>query len=205
MAGTPKLVGNGFYLTAEMIAEVLGYVPGNPTADLNDATAAPVDAVAATNSLTSDNTNVTAGDTVTIGTKVYTFVSPVGSTEGNVLRGASADASLTNLVRAILHTGTPNTDYKCALPHPDVSSAAVASHALALSALVNGVAGNAIALATDAVTLTVGGALFTGGIDGTPGSRRDLILTDDDELYICIADADETTAGAWKQIELTAL
>lgn len=86
--------------------------------------------------LTSDNTNVTEGKTVTIGTKVYNFQGTVGTTEGNVHIGGDADASLLNLIRAINHTGTPNTDYYCAAANADVTAdAAVTSHAITVRAI----------------------------------------------------------------------
>jgi hypothetical protein len=46
-------------------------------------------------------TNPSNGDTVTINTIVYTFVTTIGTTAGNILIGASADASCQNLVEAI--------------------------------------------------------------------------------------------------------
>ncbi len=36
------------------------------------------------------------------------------------LSGGSAAVALDNLKSAIMHTGTPNTDYKCAAVHPQV-------------------------------------------------------------------------------------
>jgi hypothetical protein len=61
-------------------------------------------------------------DTVTIGTKVYTFKTALTPTEGEVLIAVTLAAALLNLIRAINHTGTPNTDYKCAAVNPDVSA-----------------------------------------------------------------------------------
>jgi hypothetical protein len=113
-------------------------------------------AIPATATLTSNNTNVTANDTVTIAGKVYKFVTPVGSTEGNVLIGADADATLLNLIRAINHTGTPNTDYKCAAANARVTAAAaVTNHAFIVSSIVaDDLSGNEVAIAKSAVTLT---------------------------------------------------
>lgn len=80
-------------------------------------------------SITSNNTNVSDGDTLTVGGKTYTFKTALTPTEGEVLIGANADASLLNLIRAINHTGTPDTDYKCAAANVAVSAdAAVTSH-----------------------------------------------------------------------------
>lgn len=46
--------------------------------------------------------NLVATDTIQIGNGTYTFVSAIGTTPGNVLRGASWLASMQNLVAAIL-------------------------------------------------------------------------------------------------------
>lgn len=62
------------------------------------------------------------GETITIGTKVYTFRTTLTPLEGEVLRGASAAAALDNLKSAINHTGTPDVDYKCAAAHTQVSA-----------------------------------------------------------------------------------
>lgn len=87
-----------------------------------------------TATLTSNNTNVSNNDTVTIGEKTYTFKTALTPTEGEVLIGANADASLLNLIRAINHTGTPDTDYKCAAVHPAVSAASsVTSHSFTIT------------------------------------------------------------------------
>lgn len=51
-------------------------------------------------------TNPTAGDTVTIQGQVFTFVSSIGSTAGNVLIGASADATRANFAALINAPGT---------------------------------------------------------------------------------------------------
>jgi len=80
----------------------------------------------ATGLLTSSGVNLTAADTVTIGTKTYTFratalTSP--TTEGEVLIGATAAASLQNLVNAINRSGgVLGVDYYVAAAHPSVSA-----------------------------------------------------------------------------------
>lgn len=113
-------------------------------------------AIAATATLTSNNTNVSDANTVTIGTKVYTFKTALTPTEGEVLIGADADASLLNLIRAINHSGTPDTDYKCAAANANVTAAtSVTAHAFVITAIVvPGLSGNEIALAKVATTLT---------------------------------------------------
>lgn len=118
--------------------------------------------VGATGVLTSDNTNVANNDTVTIGTKVYTFKTTLTPTEGEVLRGGSADASLLNLIRAINHTGTPNTDYKCAAAHPAVNAASsVTAHAFQVTGIAPGV--STVATTETSAHLSWGAATLAGG------------------------------------------
>lgn len=79
----------------------------------------------ATGTLTSDTTNVTEDDTVTIGDVVYTFKDTLSDPEvaNEVLIGASAAATLDNLKAAINNTGTAGTDYSSNTPiHPTVTA-----------------------------------------------------------------------------------
>lgn len=102
-----------------------------------------------TSTLTSNNTNVSDGDQAVIDTKTYTFKTALTPTEGQVLIGGSADASLLNLIRAINHSGTPGTDYSCAAAHPTVKAAtSVTSHTFAITSLIPGSQVNAIATTT---------------------------------------------------------
>lgn len=59
-------------------------------------------------------TNVSNNDTVTIGTKAYTFKTVLTPTANEVLIAADWDASMLNLSRAVNLTGTPGTDYALA-------------------------------------------------------------------------------------------
>lgn len=134
-------------------------------------------AVAASGTLTSNNTNVSNNDTVTIGTKVYTFKTSLTPTEGEVLIGGSADASLLNLIRAINHTGTPDTDYKVAAANTQVSAvSSVTSHAFAVTALTAGTAGNSIAITETAVTLSWGAATLASGANGASAGKAKFYL-----------------------------
>lgn len=114
--------------------------------------------------LTSDNTNVSDGDTVTIGVKTYTFKTTLTPTEGQVHIGASADASLTNLISAINHTGTPGTDYDCAAANTQVwAEAAVAAHVVTIHSLAIGTASNSISTTETAAHLSWGGTTMAHG------------------------------------------
>jgi hypothetical protein len=139
----------------------------------------------ASNTLISDNTAPADGDTVTIGTKVYTFKTALTPTEGEVLIGGSADASLLNLIRAINHTGTPNTDYKCAAAHPLVTAApAVTAHAFAVTAKTPGTGGNSIATTETSTHLSWGPATLTGGVaDLLSAATVQIILHNNDNVF----------------------
>lgn len=122
----------------------------------------------ASQTLTSDNTNVANGDTVTIDTKVYTFKTALTPAEGEVLIGASADASLLNLIRAINHSGTPGTDYQCAAVHPTVTAAtSVTSHAFLVTAVYTGTGPNAIATTETSAHLSWGATTLASGANPT--------------------------------------
>jgi len=119
-----------------------------------------------TGTLTSNNTNVANDDSITIGPKTYTFKTALTPTEGEVLIGADADATLLNLIRAINHTGTPDTHYKCAVANTEVSAAAsVTAHAFLLTAIDPGTAGNYTVSFPVGATLT-GGTLTGGAASG---------------------------------------
>jgi hypothetical protein len=129
--------------------------------------------VKATGTLTSNNTNVSNNDTVTIGTKTYTFKTALTPTEGEVLIGGSADASLLNLIRAINHSGTAGTDYSVAVANTQVTAAtSVTSHTFAVTAIVGGTGGNSIASTETAATLSWGATALAGGTNPTAGQVR---------------------------------
>jgi hypothetical protein len=117
--------------------------------------------------LTSTNVNVSNNDTVTIGGKVYTFKTALTPLEGEVLIGASADASLLNLIRALNHTGTPNTDYKVAAVDANVGADAAVSAAHSFQVYEKvGAASPGVAVSATAVTLSWNAANTSGGKTG---------------------------------------
>lgn len=140
-------------------------------------------AVAATATLTSDETQPDAGDTVTVGDQVYTFVEALTPVYGGprsyipneVLIGADADTTLANLVKAINQTATAGTNYSLGtVQNPLVSAAAVSSHASVMTARSTGVAGNDIVKAEDSDHLDWDGSggVFTGGVSTIPNEIK---------------------------------
>lgn len=133
-------------------------------------------AAAATGVLTSDNTNVANNETVTIGAKVYTFKTVLTGAANEVFIGASADASLTNLAAAINGSAGAGTTYGTGtVANVDVTSSAVAAHALTLTAKATGTAANSKATTETSAHLSFGAATLTGGID-THSFTYDLIV-----------------------------
>lgn len=102
----------------------------------------------ATNTLTIP-TQPTVNDTMTIGTKIYTFVTNgVARVDGGISVGTDLASAKLAIVAAINGTDSVNT------PHPLVSASAFNVNVCTLTALIGGVAGNAIA--TTEVLVAVG-------------------------------------------------
>jgi hypothetical protein len=117
--------------------------------------------------LTSTGTNVSNNDTVTIGSRVYTFQTTLTNVDGNVKIGASAAASLTNLINAItVNAGNRGIDYaESTTQHPQVTAATISSNSFLVMANEKGATGNSIATTETAVTLSFGGSTLSGGLD----------------------------------------
>jgi len=121
---------------------------------------------AAIAAISSSGTNVSNNDTVTINGKVYTFQTVLTNTDGHVFIGASADASLLNLLCAVNLAGTAGTQYAAATTKNTYATAYnqdTTNHKIYLQAIATGSGGNALTLAKSAATLTVSGATFAGG------------------------------------------
>lgn len=138
---------------------VYEFVAGNAAAAGNIAVDILASTVKATDNLTVD-TQPTSGDTMTIGTKVYTFV-PGGTAnaDGEISVGTSLATAQANIVAAI--NGTDNVND----PHPSVVAGVFAANASAITAKVGGAAGNSIATTetfTAASNIFSAAALATG-------------------------------------------
>lgn len=131
---------------------------------------------AATGTLTLTG-NVTAGDQVTIGTKTYTFTSPLGPADGDVLRGAAATNSLDNLISAINNApggaGSGVLWAAATTANGFVSAVAGAGDTMVVTALVAGPSGNLIATT---VPVDAGGVISWGGLT-LSGSTGSAVLT----------------------------
>jgi len=100
--------------------------------------------------LTGNGTNLSDGDTITVGSIVYTAKTTLAGSAGQIKIASTATATLTNLIRAINYTGTPGTDYVGSVQNPDISASSVSATSLLLTARITGLTGNSLPVATTA-------------------------------------------------------
>jgi hypothetical protein len=138
------------------------------------ATAAPVNAVAASQTLTASGV-FSNGQTVTIGGVVYTFETTLTNVAGNVLIGANAAASLDNLKSAVNLTAGGGTTYAAAtVIHPTVTATTNADTTQLFVAKTAGAGGNALTSTETCANAAFGAATFAGGVSGTLGQAKEL-------------------------------
>lgn len=136
------------------------------------------DLVKATATLTSDATDVSDADTVTIGSTVYRFKSTMAQAY-DVQIGGTAAISLDNLKAAINATGTPGVEYFAGtIAHPTVTATTNTDTTQVIEAITGGTAGNAIVTTEVSTHLSWGGATMAGGIDEVAGQLQ-LITVDE--------------------------
>lgn len=138
----------------------------------------PDDSVKATGTLTA-TANFVNGDTVTIGTKVYTLQTTLTNVDGHVKIGADLTTSLLNLMRAINNLGgTPGAAYADSNEaHTSVAATASNATTLSLRALTGGVAGNSIATTETCANASFGAATLLGGTDSTVTAWKQVRFT----------------------------
>ena len=114
--------------------------------------------------------NFTSGDTVNAGGKVYTFTSPLGAVDGDILLGATYALSMASIFEAITLFG-PGSGVTYAVAtgaNAFVTASAPTASAITITALASGVAGNALASVYTAAGVAAGawgGATLAGGVD----------------------------------------
>lgn len=102
--------------------------------------------------------------TVTIGSKVYTFQTTLTDVDGNVLIGAAATDSIDNLIAAIVLGSGAGTLYATSTTlHPTVYATVGAGDTMLAFAKTAGTAGNSIATTETLASGSWGAATLTGG------------------------------------------
>lgn len=157
----------------------------------------PVNAVSSQGTLTMD-TQPTVGDTMTIGTKVYTFTTDgTASADGEIDVGADLADAKTLVVSAINGTDGNND------AHTQVTATAFSGDDMVLTAITKGTAGDLIATTE---TFTAETNVFddatlgttTAGVDGTLGLKGERYI---DSSYFYLAKEENSISGAnWVRI-----
>ncbi len=136
-----------------------------------------------------------AGNTVTVGTQTYTFVTALSTTPtaNEVLVGATETASLANLANAVNGgTGSGATYGSPTVANTSASAVATAS-TVVFTALTKGLTGNGIATSATGTANTFGAASLA---NGTAGSTNDLLsIADATAALTTINAAIQTVAG----------
>lgn len=145
-------------------------MPATPSGGVGSSiTAITIGPIGSFGTLTTNNVNPSNGDTVTIGSTVYTFVTPItpGLVNTNdVLIGANAQTTLLNLIQAINNSGVQGVDYITNGPNTQVNTLpCLNGNILRINSRLAGTSTNSIALSVTGTTLTASGATFTGGAD----------------------------------------
>lgn len=160
------------------------------------ASGAAVGTVAATGALTSTQ-NYANGETVTIGSRVYTFKTALTPADGEILVGVDEAHSIANLHHAINNSGgVAGTDYSVTAADPNVTATDDGSHVVTVTAKVLGTDGNSIASTTTAAHATWGGATLSGGVSTTDkvSSLADLLVSAINSAGIGISGASYNTS-----------
>lgn len=130
------------------------------------ATSMTVPALTAATGTLTGTADFTNGETVTTGTKTYTFETVLTNVDGNVLIGGTLAQSLSNLAAAINLGAGAGTVYAAATTaNTFVSAAPPGPTTLVVTALTGGTAGNSIATTDVAANASWGGATLSGGLD----------------------------------------
>jgi hypothetical protein len=108
--------------------------------------------------------NAGNNETVVIGGKTYTFQTTLTNSDGNVLIGASASASIDNLIAAInLGAGSGSLYAAATTANEDVSAEAGAGDTMVVTALAGGTPGNDVTTTETLVNASWGAAALSGG------------------------------------------
>lgn len=118
-------------------------------------------------------------ETVTVGQKVYTFQTSLTDVDGNVKIGASAEASIDNLVAAINLDAGAGTNYAASMTkNPSVRAVKGSATTLIARAKIAGLAGNLIP-STETLTNGSWGAATLASGTGDPGEALRIMRAED--------------------------
>ncbi len=175
-----------------------------------EATATPVNAVAATgvltssgalvpakhggSTLTNDTTNIEAGKIITIGTTVYTFAADPTGNPFEVDLGSDAEDSAANLAAAINADGTDDDEYGAGTTaHPDFYAASSDATTVVIVARVPGDDNNADVTESDDAGWTWTGADIANGVAGVTDAAATFVIGT--RTYMFVNELSETSGA----------
>lgn len=191
------------YATFDLFTVAINAMVSTPASSSSVNLGTPVNSVAARGTLTliaGTGSTILNNKVVTVGGKTYTFKTTLGTTEGNVLIGATDTTALANLLAAINHTGTPNTDYYCAAVNPLVTGISSNATTLIVEYKTKGIVGNSSACTTNIAGAWDETTLGTtvAGVDGTIGYLT-TIYQDVDNVYFTLGNT--ISDANWYMVE----
>jgi hypothetical protein len=173
-------------------------VDGVASAGKLTSSGAMVPATHAVSVLTSDTTNQNEGDTVTIGTTVYTFTAdPTEAYDIDI--GANAEESLDNLFQAIKAGTGEGTAYGTGtLAHPDVMSSDVDATTLTIQAKIPGTVPNSIPTTEEGDHTSWADTTLGGGTGASVAgvTTAGALITIGSRVYTVVDELSETAADA---------
>lgn len=113
-------------------------------------------------------------DTVTIGTKTYTFQTVLTNVDGNIFIGATLAATIANFEAAIELGAGSGTAYAAATTLNTQVTATAGATTLVITAKESGTGGNSIGTTETSANASWGGATMSGGSSGTRWTRSNL-------------------------------
>ena len=126
--------------------------------------------------------NIANTETVTIGSTTYTFQTTLTDSANNVLIGASASATIDNLIAAVTAGAGAGTTYGTGTVANSLATAAAgAGDTMDVTAVRSGTLGNSVATTETSANASFANATLTGGVNGagwtqlehTPATGRD--------------------------------
>lgn len=197
-----------------LLSELNDFISSEESADITDLQSkinkaidgAPVQAVAANQTLTLTG-NVTAADTVVIGTTTYTFVNDLTTNNAYmVVKGATASDTLDNLIAAINKAAGESSTYGTGtVAHPLVTATAGDGDTMLVTAKVKGTAYNTTPTTNpidSGSKIGWGDTTLKNGIDGTVGGKGTLRF-EATKLWTAITDCTVSDSTGWKYITFT--
>lgn len=146
--------------------------------------------------------NPANNETVTIGSRVYTFKTTLTGAADEVLIGGSASASLDNLKAAVNGAAGGGTTYGTGtVAHADIVAGLKTATTIVFVARLAGTAGNSLASTeTSATALSFGAATLLGGLGDPTGYKSMDWIPTKPGTYTVVADDGTNKASAKVQV-----